>query len=363
MAILAGLKICFIAGTLGRGGAERQLYYMLKTLVEAGAETRVLSLTRGEPWEEMIREMGVPLVWVGGRRSKAGRLAAIVSALRDAPPDVIQSQHFFTNLYAAAAARFVGCREVGAIRSNGAAEVRVNGYLLGNLSLSVPRTLAVNSLAGFRYAARCGVPEGRLYLLQNVVDTDHFSPRERSPNSLVRLLVVARLETQKRVDRAIFAIARLFASGRRAVRLTIAGAGSQRQRLERQAIDLGLVPESVEFAGDVSDPSDLYRVVDLLVIPSDHEGTPNVALEAMASGLPVVATRVGGLPDIISHGENGLLVEPDDEQALYSALREMIDDEALRRQCGQRAREFVVKNCATSLLRSRLEGLYERVLA
>src|SRR5690349_3638327 len=79
---LAGLKACFVAGTLGQGGAERQLYYILKALRHAGADVRVLCLDRNEFWESQIVEMGVSVDWVGGSGSKFGRLTRILSELR-----------------------------------------------------------------------------------------------------------------------------------------------------------------------------------------------------------------------------------------------------------------------------------------
>src|SRR5213593_4389041 len=132
---LAGMKVSFVAGTLGQGGAERQLFYMVKALVETGARPRVLCLTRGEFWEERITSLGVPVTWVGERPSRLARTRAIVAELKRERPDILQSQHFYTNLYVVAAARVLGVREIGAIRCNAAWEVSDLGDTLGRLSL------------------------------------------------------------------------------------------------------------------------------------------------------------------------------------------------------------------------------------
>src|SRR5882762_5849080 len=171
---LANLKVCFIAGTLGQGGAERQLYYILRALHQSGASARLLCLTRGEFWEQKIRELGLSVTWVGQRGSKLLRLSRIVAALREQRPDVLQSQHFYTNLYAVAAARALGLREVGAIRCDGTSEVRDHGVVGGYLSLRAPRVMAVNSRAAIQNAIALGAVAERLCLLPNVVDTDHF---------------------------------------------------------------------------------------------------------------------------------------------------------------------------------------------
>ncbi len=102
------LKICFLAGTLGRGGAERQLVYMLSALKRAGVQTRVLCLTQGESFEDEIKRLGVPVEWVGASGSRLVRLRRIIRSLRREPAHVLQSVHFYTNLYAALAARAAG---------------------------------------------------------------------------------------------------------------------------------------------------------------------------------------------------------------------------------------------------------------
>src|SRR5262245_24237015 len=92
------LKICFMAGTLEHGGAERQLFYMLQALCRRGATPRLLCLDRGV-WEDAIRSLGISPTWVGQRQSRFARLIRVLKELRDDPPDLFQSQHFFANAY------------------------------------------------------------------------------------------------------------------------------------------------------------------------------------------------------------------------------------------------------------------------
>src|SRR5688572_33469209 len=96
---LSSLKICFVAGTLEHGGAERQLFYMLQALCQTGASPRVLSMDRGEFWENRIKALQVPVDCVGDRPSRLARLVRVLKELWKDPPDVLQSQHFFTNAY------------------------------------------------------------------------------------------------------------------------------------------------------------------------------------------------------------------------------------------------------------------------
>src|ERR1043165_845624 len=94
---LSGLKVCFLAGTLEHGGAERQLFYILKSLCGSGASPRVLSLDQSQFWENAIKNAGVSVTCVGAQRSRLGRFWQILKELRKDPPDVLQSQHFFAN--------------------------------------------------------------------------------------------------------------------------------------------------------------------------------------------------------------------------------------------------------------------------
>ena len=376
---LHGLRITFVAGTLGQGGAERQLFYILQALQQSGAEPRVLCLTRGEFWEERIRALGVDVTYAGARASRVARLAFIVDALRARRPHVVQSQHFYTNLYAALAARALRLPEIGAIRNDTVSEVRANGPLLGTWSLKLPRVVAANSRLGIANAVALGVPRTRTRFLPNVVDTEQFAPvsanananasasAHEEPDDTVHLLAAGRLTEQKRMDRFLRVVAALQSGPRVPVRATIAGAGPLRRALETQAAALGLAPPVLEFVGAVSDMQALYRTAHVLVLTSEWEGTPNVVLEAMASGLAVVSTRVGGVPDIVQHEATGLLIDGQDdavvERDLCAAIRSLAEDPERRRALGAGARDFVVQQHSVQALPRFLGELYTSVLS
>jgi glycogen synthase len=151
-----------------------------------------------------------------------------------------------------------------------------------------------------------------------------------------RLLAVGRLTAQKGVDVLLDALAR---PGLEGAVLDVVGDGDWRGRLEAQAGRLGLTGR-VNFPGwrDRDALAAVYRAADVFVLPSRDEGMPNVLLEAMASGLPAVASRVAGAEDLVADGETGFLVPPDDPEALATALRRLIGDPALRAAMGARAR-------------------------
>lgn len=371
---LSDLRICFLAGTLGQGGAERQLYYIAQALAEAGSTVHVLSLTKDEFWEPRLRDLGVSVHWIGGY-SRLQRLSSIVQELRRLRPDVVQSQHFYMNAYAAVAARLLNLQEIGAIRSDGQSELRDSGHLIGALSFRLPRLLAANSQVAIRNLTNRGIPHQKLFLLPNAVDLDKFSdsnvhsPQSTSPqhndqdsSKRVTVMAIGRMGPEKRFDRLLKAAAKVKQKIPNPFYLRLVGDGPDRASLEWLATSLNLLPHEIEFCGRVADVTLLYQSADVLALTSDWEGTPNVILEGMASGLPILATRVGGVPDLVAHGYTGILVDPEDEEDLVAGLGQLIQDLALRRSMGNAGRDRVESQYSVERLPHYLACLYQTAL-
>ena len=369
MCNLCGLKLCLLAGTLTPGGAERQLFYILQALCQSGATPRLLSMTHGEFWQKNIESLGVSVTCVGDTASRWKRLVRLIKELHKDRPDILQSQHFFTNAYVGLAARLLHVGGIGAMRSNGTSEVKGSGPFVGWLNLRLPATIAANSRLAIQYAIARGVPASRLFFLPNVVDTDLFqSPESRGQQAAgpFTLVAVGRLGKEKRLDRFLSILQRLRKDFGLNVRGLIVGTGRRdedlRAQLEDQARNLGLLPNIVEFRGGVSDMRSIYHEAEVCVLTSDYEGTPNVLLEAMASGLPVVASRVGGVPGIVRHEETGFLFEPDKLEGFVAALAELVRNPELRMRMGRNARHYVEQNHNLRRLPVYLSDLYQVAL-
>ncbi|GAB6064079.1 glycosyltransferase family 4 protein [Deferrisoma palaeochoriense] len=162
-----------------------------------------------------------------------------------------------------------------------------------------------------------GADPERCHLVPNGVDLERFAPTEAADGGRPRLLTVCNLVAGKGVDTVIRALAGLGADAE----LWVAGDGPERPRLERLARDLG-VAERVRFLGRVphTEMPGLYARARVFCLASRAEGCPNVVLEALASGVPVVATAVGGIPEWVEDGRNGFLVPTGDTDALKAAL-------------------------------------------
>src|SRR5579883_1720571 len=218
------------------------------------------------------------------------------------------------------------------------------------------------------YLTSHGFREEQVVLIPNGVDSDKFQPGQRpDPARPERdIACVARLQYPKGVDILLHAWGRMMrepAAWREHVkpRLLLIGEGPLRPQLERIAQELH-IQDSVQFLGLRKDVVELLQQAWGFVLPSRWEGMPNALLEAMSCGLPCVATRVSGSEDIIVDGVNGLLVEPEQPEALAQALRRIIEDIDLAEQMSEEARATMVRDYQLDAIIRRCEELYRRLL-
>lgn len=344
------------------GGAGNATYHIAHDLAAAGCRVTVLtSRFRGQPARE--REGDVTVVRVPVVRRRADRctppemLTFIGSALlrarsvaRAARPEACLA---FMGLPSGPVAwwlrRSLGIPYLVLLRGGD-----VPGFLPGELgtyhrlTLPVIRALWRDAAAivanseGLRRTAQAGLPGFEIQVIPNGVDTVRFAPAagERPPGP-PRLLFVGRLSAQKNLLTLLEALASL--RGRVEGELVLAGDGPERERLAQRAAALGL-GKRVRFAGWVGrdELPGLYRGADLFVLPSWDEGMPNALLEAMASGLPVVASRIAGNEELVREGVNGYLVAPDDTAGLAERIARLAAQPDLRRRMGEASRAAAV---------------------
>lgn len=204
------------------------------------------------------------------------------------------------------------------------------------------------------------------------VDLEVFGPRPSTGHgpavgggdagSEVVMGAVARLSKEKGLHYLLEAFA-VVAGRYPGARLVLAGEGPERRRLERLAARLGL-RERVRFLGEVPHEQvpQVLQGLDVFVMPSTYEGFGVAALEAEAVEVPVVASSIHGIPDVVVDGETGLLVPPRDRQALAEALLRLAGDADLRRRLGRAGRAFVAEHYSWEQNTAQMEALYEAVL-
>jgi glycosyltransferase involved in cell wall biosynthesis len=275
----------------------------------------------------------------GLRWKTVGRLRAL---FRELAPDVVHTHQIGALFYAGPAARRAGVRAVVHTEHGKHYAARRRTRLLGRLAARHVGRFCCVSADIADEVVRCGiVAQRKVAVVANGIDVPRFSARDGAdevrrslgiPPGAPVVGTIGRLNEIKRQDSLIRAFVRIQSEAPGA-RLLLVGDGPLRDDLRRLADGLG-VGDAVHFPGYDPEPQRFLGVMDVFALTSRSEGMPLVVLEAWAAGLPVVASRVGGLPELIDDGRTGLLFDPDDEGALVSALGGLLADADRARRLG-----------------------------
>lgn len=216
----------------------------------------------------------------------------------------------------------------------------------------------------------CGFPESQVVSIPTGIDFEAFVPRRNRDAMRAELgigtgemviLMVGIIRGVKRHAIALEACARI-ASEFPGARLVLAGDGPMRPDMEALAGSLG-ISERVLFLGHREDVADLMGAADVLLLTSRSEGVPQAVAQAMGLGLPVVATSVGGVPELIEHEKTGLLVPPEDPQAVAQALTRILRDPDSARRLGAAARAHARAEFSLKGMLDKTEALFRALLA
>jgi glycosyltransferase involved in cell wall biosynthesis len=362
-------RIVFLLPTLDIGGAERQVLRAAAGLDARRFDPLVLAFQTGSG--RLARELeaaGVTAVDLGleSRRSAIAAGWRLTRWLRAHPCDVLMAYMFHANL----AARLV--RPFARVPRLVCSE-RVVGWesplrvAVNRATCRLADAITTNSAAGVRFwANKLGLPESRVHLIYNGVDVALFSPRDdrtaRQPGPVV-IGNLARLHRKNGHETLLDALEALAAKpDLPSWRCVIAGEGPEAQALAESITRRGL-DARVELAGHVGDPAVFLRSLDLYVQSSTAEGLPNAALEAMATGLPVVATAVGGTPEVVEEGKTGWLVPAGDAGSLAGQIAALLRAPAERGAMGQAGRQRVEQRFSVPRMIADTERLLDGLLA
>jgi glycosyltransferase involved in cell wall biosynthesis len=330
----------------------------------------VLCLIGGGGLVQEIRGMGVP-VTILGRRGKYDPtlIWRVARWLRREHAAIVHTHLFTADTYGRISARLAGVTAVfTTVHSTNLWKRpihRVVDWLLARIST---RVIACTEEVGELMRQRDRLPADRIEVVANGIDLRRFAEVRADnvraefgiPGNRALIGVVGRLHPAKGHSDLIVALALLRDGGYDATCLII-GSGELRATLEREVARHGLT-DRVIFTGQRSDVPRLMAALDVLAMPSLWEGLPMTLLEAMALGKAVVATRVGGIPDVIVDGETGLLVTPGDTVALASALRRLLTETQLKESIGQRAWTLLRQRYDVTRTARAYEALYSKAL-
>ena len=349
------LRVVHVSGCLDMGGQEKLLVEFAKHADRDRFELRFVSLgTRGALAED-LETQSWPVtaldVSAGLHMSLPLRLMKL---LRSWEADIVHTHNDRPLIYAAPAAQLARVTSVIHTKhGRGTGNTPRQNYLAALTARLTDRFVCVSDDCA-RLAAEQRVPANRILTLHNGIDTRQFAFAGPCPTGPA--VVVARLSPDKDLATLLHAVA-LVVRKSPDFHLAIAGDGPCAAELRQLADQLG-VANRVRFLGLVNDVPALLQQARSFVLSSISEGVPLTILEAMASGLPVVATSVGGVPEVVSDGVTGLLVEPRNPQALASALLGMHQDAESALRFGSAGRRRVEALFDVRQMVARYEQLY-----
>lgn len=340
------------------GGAEtmcENLTYALRTL---GHEVTVVSLyNEHTPISQRMEAAGVSIRYLDKKLGlDLSMIPKLTAIFREEKPDVVHT-HLDVIKYAVPAAKLAGVRRcVHTVHSVAHKEAEGRLQKLSNRFFyhsgwSVP--VALSREVQQTILELYGLPEGAVPVVMNGIDLSLCVPKKdyamADPWSFVH---VGRLDTPKNQERLLRAFRKVLDAHPRA-RLTLVGDGDLRTRLEALTAELDL-GDAVIFAGMQENVRPFLAEADIFVLPSDYEGIPMTIIEAMGTGLPIVATAVGGVPDMLEDQQSGLLV-PCDTQAVADACARLAEDQTLREKLGRAALADSVRFSAQTMAKAYLD--------
>jgi glycosyltransferase involved in cell wall biosynthesis len=343
------LRIAFVTGTLAIGGTELQMARLATELKLLGHDVAVFAASAGGPVGDTLERNRIPWQqfdlgnqWVHGRahwRQPKAIWAQVVGILRLARamrrfrPDVYFGYLYWAYMIASPIAALLRV-PVRITTRRGLGEGRTSQTLRWMprfVNTLIDVVITNSELVGAEAVAIEGLPEAKLRVIHNGVDV--IEPADVAVEPPVGLMV-ANLISYKGHEDVITALSLL--DDPPTVRFV--GEGPERARLEHlvEAANLG---ERVVFEGSVANAARLFRTAQFGILASHEESLPNCVLEAMAAGVPMVATSVGGVPELLEHEVNALLVPPRAPDALARAIKRLVDDPGLRVRLGAAAHE------------------------
>ena len=339
------------------GGTQRQLIELLKRIDRRRFRVHPVCFHDDGPWTSRVAELGDPIARFPingfGKPATVRQLVRFARWCRQNEIAVLHTWEIYSNVFGlpgAALAR-VPLR-IGSRRGlGGPPAVR----RLQTLACRTAHRMVANSGAAANQLIDQGIPKRRIDIIHNGIDLSLF-PTRRDFSRARTITMVACLREGKRVDVLIAAAARIIARYPD-VQFQIVGDGPCRERLVEQAAATGVLPR-IRFMGHRDDVPAILSSSDLFVLPSESEASPNVILEAMAAALPVVASRVGGIPELVDDGVTGHLVPSGNPDALAAALLDLLEHSGKRTAFGRSGRTRIEQQYSFDRMVAQFETLY-----
>jgi len=365
------LKVAHIVPMLGPGGAERVAVDIVKGVDRQRFEPMVISIWRRLECDldRLLDDSDLPVVYLGKGWGFDGRTYhRLHRVLRHCRPDIVHT-HLHVLRYALPSLLLLrNVSSLHTVHNLAEREVEPRARCIQSYALNhgvVP--VAVSEEVAISLKRLYGIQQ--CHVVPNGIPIDAFAhpptarkewrAREGFRDDQVLFVCVARFSPQKNHELLLKAFAQGPASDRSA-HLVLIGDGVLREQVKEQAKDLALNGQ-IHFLGLRNDISDALRATDVFVLSSEWEGNPLSVMEAMASGLPIVSTAVGGVPDLLANGREGFLVPPGDVTGFSGSMTYLLRDVGTRRSMGKAAAQRAKQDFDVSRMVRSYEQLYENL--
>ena len=374
---ISPIRVSYVIGSLAMGGAETQLVRLVNGLDRSRFTPSIVCLTQGGELEDVLSP-DVPVIKLQGSRaaSRPTRsrlmgmqiLAPLVRSLREQRPDVVHAYLPAAYVLGGLAAWLLRVRLIVAGR-RGLTSIDVykaaGWRVLARLANRVIDVYICNSRAVCDFAiAKESIPLKRLRVIPNGIDLPPLNLPSPLPaeweSEGARAAMVANFIAYKGhrgVLQAVAQVVKIHPS----FRLVLIGDGLERAALTNLTRELA-ISDNVIFGGMRKDAARLLTAFDFTILGSSEEGFPNALMESMASEVPVVSTRVGGVPELVEDGVDGLLVPYGELPAMAAAITWMIEHPQERRRMGKAARRRIAEHFSTERMVTSTQAVYDELL-
>ena len=363
------IRVLHLVTSLEVGGAQHNMLQGLPRLDPTKYEHIICSIMDRMQMAEQFRQAGIKVHTLGlNRKTDLAVVLRLRTLLKRLRPDVMHTYLLHGNVLGRVVGRLTGVPSIiGSELTIG--QARLWGRIATKLTNPLTDAVEVNSIAGGKAVVKeLGVPQGKIEVVLPGLDLDEFVSTVNRDKVRVDLgveagkhlvLYVGRLRPVKGVEYGIRAFA-MALSQNLDLHMVLAGEGEQREELQALVKSLG-ISERVSFLGVRNDLPDLLSAADSVLMPSLTEGFPRVAVEAMAASKPVIATEVGGVPEAITHGESGILVQAKDIEGMSAALVDLVRNAELQSRLSTAARNHVEQSYSVEKYVARLDEIYSRL--
>jgi sugar transferase (PEP-CTERM/EpsH1 system associated) len=352
------VPVVHVVTSLGMGGLEKVVLDLTRGLNRAIFKPSVLCLHERGPLASQFEAAGVPVAALDcGQVPRWRMVIRLARRLRLLRPPIVHTHNPIPHIYGTAAARLAGVPFLVHTKHGRNRPEWPRQVLLNRLASYLSNRVVPVSADAAEVARRIErVPRRKLLIIHNGVDMTVFRPAPGPGLVLRHVIHAARLNLIKD-QKTLLRAARLAADAAPDFRLELIGDGPEREALHALRDELGLQAQVI-FLGERDDIPERLQQASLFVLSSLGEGLSLTLLEAMACGLPVVATRVGGNPEVVVHGTTGLLVPPESPSALAEAMLSLWRDPGTARRMGQAGRRRIEAEFDLKRVVARYEALY-----